>query len=207
MNTYPTLNQSNLQEAIIYLVERDEDLAHIYVQFGPPPLWEREPGFATLILIILEQQVSLASAKAAYQRLLASVDCLTPEAFLSLEASKLRQIGFSRQKGRYGRLLAEAILQGRLNLDGLSKLNDEAAKAELTKITGIGPWTANIYLLMALLRPDVWPKGDIALTTAWQRLKKLDSRPSQDTLAELSLVWQPWRAVAARLLWHYYLNT
>jgi DNA-3-methyladenine glycosylase II len=169
-------------------------------------MWAREPGFPTLIHIILEQQVSLASARAAYDRLLAAASPLTPDRFLELDDAQLKRIGFSRQKTAYGRELAGAILGGRLDLAGLETLDDADVRSELTGIKGIGPWTADIYLLMALRRPDVWPSGDLALASAAQRVKRLAARPTPDELDTLGADWAPWRAVAARLLWHYYLS-
>jgi len=201
-----SLTQETLAHGLHVLCDRDPDLAHIRTKFGPPPMWAREPGFPTLIHIILEQQVSLASARAAYDRLLAAASPLTPARFLELDDATLKMIGFSRQKTRYGRELARAILSGHLDLVGLETLDDAAARSELVKIKGIGPWTADIYLLLALRRPDVWPSGDLALAAAAQRVKRLVSRPAPDELDALGTNWKPWRAVAARILWHYYLS-
>lgn len=188
------------------LAAQDPDLAAVIERVGYPPLWPREPGFPTLLKLILEQQVSLASARAAYDRLGARIGPVTPENLLALDDESLRAVGFSRQKARYGRLLAEAVLSGALNVEGLADLDDETARSELQKITGIGPWTAEVYLLMVLLRPDVWPVGDVALATAAQQVKHLPSRPSQPELYELAERWRPWRAAAARILWHHYLS-
>jgi DNA-3-methyladenine glycosylase II len=159
-----------------------------------------------LLHIILEQQVSLASARAAYRRLNAAVRPLTPRAFLALDDAALKTIGFSRQKTRYGRELALALAEGRLNLRRLARQEDAAARASLTVIKGIGPWTAEIYLLMVLRRPDAWPTGDLALAIAAQRVKRLGGRPGPEELAALGEAWRPWRAVAARILWHDYLS-
>jgi DNA-3-methyladenine glycosylase II len=156
--------------------------------------------------MILEQQVSLASAKAAYDRLVAAISPLTPESFLRLNDAELKAIGFSRQKTQYGRHLAEAINQGDLDLAALAGLKDIEAKTRLMQIKGIGAWTAEVYLLMALRRPDVWPAGDLALAVAVQQLKQLAQRPTTQELIELGQAWQPWRAVAARILWHFYLS-
>ncbi len=201
-----SLTQKTLAHGLHILCNRDPDLAQIRTNFGPPPMWAREPGFPTLIHIILEQQVSLASARAAYERLLAAASPLTPARFLELDDAALKTIGFSRQKTTYGRELARAILDGHLDLAGLESLDDAAVRSELMAIKGIGPWTADIYLLMALRRPDVWPIGDLALANAAQRVKGLVSRPTPDELDGLGAGWRPWRAVAARLLWHYYLS-
>jgi len=185
---------------------RDLQLKRVVSKFGPPPLWQREEGFKTLIYIILEQQVSLASARAAYEKLLKKIGSITPVKFLKLSDAELKLIGFSQQKTSYGRNLAEAIIAKHLNLTKLSSLNDTQAKKQLMSIKGIGPWTADIYLLMALGRTDIWPNGDIALASAVQKLKGVASRPSSEELNRMSLKWKPWRAVAARILWHYYLS-
>jgi DNA-3-methyladenine glycosylase II len=200
------LNKKSLLKAVEYLEVRDRHLKLVVSEFGPPPLWEREEGFKTLICIILEQQVSLASAKAAYDKLLKKIGSITSVNFLKLSDVELKLIGFSRQKTSYGRNLADAIITERLNLTELSDLDDARAKEQLMNIKGIGPWTADIYLLMALGRPDTWPNGDIALASAVQKLKGIASRPSFEELNRMSLKWKPWRAVAARILWHYYLS-
>ncbi len=200
------LNKKSLIKAVEYLEVRDRHLKLVVSKFGPPPLWEREEGFKTLIYIILEQQVSLASAKAAYDKLLKKIGSITSVNFLKLSDVELKLIGFSRQKTSYGRNLADAIITERLNLTELSDLDDAQAKEQLMNIKGIGPWTADIYLLMALGRPDIWPNGDIALASAVQKLKGIASRPSFEELNRMSLKWKPWRAVAARILWHYYLS-
>lgn len=169
-------------------------------------MWKRKPGFPTLVHIILEQQVSLASAKAAFDRLIAEVSPLTPVHFLEQDDAKLKTIGFSRQKTDYCRHLALAISKGQLNLAGLNLNDDSTVRQELIAIKGIGPWTANIYLLMALRRPDIWPVRDLALAVATQKLKNLSSRPTPNELDSIGSNWKPWRAVAARILWHYYLQ-
>ncbi|MBI3957349.1 MAG: DNA-3-methyladenine glycosylase 2 family protein [Chloroflexi bacterium] len=201
------LTNELLMQATDTLAVQDPDLAGVVARFGYPPLWFRQPGFAALLQLILEQQVSQASGQAAYDRLLAVVGAVTPESLLTLDDDSLRAVGFSRQKARYGRLLAQAVQSGSLDVDALAQLDDEGVRTALQKITGIGPWTAEVYLLMALLRPDVWPRGDVALATAAQQVKGLPARPSQAELHELAEQWRPWRAVAARLLWHHYLSS
>ncbi len=200
------LDDAALAQGLAVLSSRDPDLAGVLAAFGPPPIWARPPGFPTLIHIILEQQVSLASARAAYDRLLAAAAPLTPRRFLEFSDEELKAIGFSRQKTAYGRILSAAILAGELDLDGLRRLDDAAVRAALTRIKGIGRWSADIYLLMVLLRPDVWPKGDLALVQAAREVKRLPSTPSADEMETLGDAWRPWRAVAARLLWHHYLS-
>ena len=201
-----SLTEETFRQGLHFLSDRDPDLAQILTKLGPPPMWAREPGFPTLVHIILEQQVSLASARAAYDRLLETPSPLTPVRFLELDDATLKVIGFSRQKTAYGRSLATALVDGHLNLVKLAAMDDTTVRAELIKIKGIGPWTADIYLLMALRRPDIMPSADLALATAAQKVKGLASRPTPDELNTLSHNWKPWRAVAARLLWHYYLN-
>ena len=205
MNRPAPLTEETLPYAVAILANRDPDLARIVDRYGPPPLWAREPGFPTLILLILEQQVSLASARAAFNRLADRLDTVTPAAFLELNDDELRSIGFSRQKTGYGRHLAQAIVAGRCDPDALPLLDDDGVRAELVKLKGIGPWTAEIYLLMVLGRPDAWPVHDLALAVAAQAVKGLDARPTPAELGLLAEPWRPWRAVAARLLWHYYL--
>jgi DNA-3-methyladenine glycosylase II len=201
-----TLTLPRFHQALDFLKGRDPDLRRVLSRLGPPPMWKRAPGFPTLVQIILEQQVSLASARAAFHRLLQTVPVLTPEEFLKLDGPTLKQIGFSRQKARYSRHLAESINRGILNLERLKRMDDEQARAELIKIPGIGRWTADIYLLMALRRPNVWPAGDLALVSAVQQVKGLGKPPSLRDLEDLSRIWEPWKAVAARIFWHQYLN-
>lgn len=180
-------------------------MAKIYSSYGVPPLWDREPGFATLLQIILEQQVSLASAKACFDKLSARIGLVSPDNLLELNDIELRAIGFSRQKAEYARHLSEAILEERIDIDLLVSRPDPEVKAELVKLKGIGEWTSDIYLLMALLRPDVMPKGDIALHSAWHKLSG-EPRPSSDEFIVIAERWKPFRSVAARSLWHFYLS-
>jgi DNA-3-methyladenine glycosylase II len=199
------LDQQFFAEAARKLSEVDADLAAVIKKYGLPPLWTREPGFPTLIYIILEQQVSLASARALYQRLQEAVKPFTPGRFLKLSETEMRQLGFSRQKAHYTRLLAEAIHRKQFALHKLHDLEDALAREQLMALKGIGNWTADIYLLSALRRPDIWPVGDLALATAVQEVKRLRKRPSPERLEKMSAPWRPFRAVAARLFWHAYL--
>ena len=201
-----THNLTTLKSASKKLAKSHPALGRIHVALGTPPLWNRDPGFATLVHMILEQQVSLASARSAFDKLNAACIPLTPEKFLRFSDQELKAVGFSRQKTRYCRTLAQAVIASELDLSGLASKNDESVRETLTAMTGIGIWTANIYLLMVLLRTDVWPRGDIALQTAWQRLNGLETRPTANELEIIAQSWAPQRAVAARLLWHYYLS-
>jgi DNA-3-methyladenine glycosylase II len=200
------LTEEGLRLAAEDLSKRDSDLARVLERLGLPPLWAREPGFPTLVHIILEQQVSLASAKAAFDKLTEAVSPLEPSAFLTLDDPTLKTIGFSGQKGRYCRELAKAVLGGSLDVDSLPSLPDERVRTELVTITGIGHWTADIYLLMALGRPDVWPRGDLALLKGAQAVKGLAKPPTPEEFEKLGELWRPWRSVAARILWNRYLH-
>ncbi|MGZ8754937.1 MAG: DNA-3-methyladenine glycosylase family protein [Acidimicrobiia bacterium] len=204
MTTLTSPNQ--LAEGTAILSARDPDLAATVRRFGPPPMWARKPGFATLLQIILEQQVSLASARAAYDRLRAVIPAVTPENFLTLDDATLRKAGFSRQKAGYGRFLASALVGGSLDLAVIAELPDEQARDTLIGLRGVGPWTADTYLLIALGRPDVWPAGDIALQAAVRDVKGMPTRPSHDEMVEVAEAWRPWRSVAARILWFHYLG-
>jgi DNA-3-methyladenine glycosylase II len=201
-----TLNDERLAGATKSVAMLDEDMARILDKLGSPPLWAREQGFVTLVRIILEQQVSLVSADAMFRRLSGKIEPLTPASVLTAGAPFMRSFGVTRQKAAYFINLAEAIQSGQLELDGLDRQSDESVTEKLTIVKGIGPWTARIYLLMALCRPDVWPVGDIALATAVKNLKGLTKRPTQVELSDIALAWQPYRATAARMLWHYYLS-
>jgi DNA-3-methyladenine glycosylase II len=200
------LTKKSLAEAARYLAARDNDLARLLEIDGVPPLWARKPCFSTLIHIILEQQVSLASAMAMYRRLVDNLVPFTPKRFLEVGSSYLRSLGVTRQKAAYCINVAEAILVDQLDLKAVSRMDDLGAVETLTRIKGIGPWTADIYLLMALRRPDVWPSGDIALTNTVRKVKKLHKHPSASTLSKVAEAWRPFRSVAARMLWHHYLS-
>jgi DNA-3-methyladenine glycosylase II len=204
--TINSINEKNLPAICRELARRDADLDLIFRTHGTPPLWAREPDFATLVHIILEQQVSLASALAAFNKLKEKLGAVTPAGILSLTDAELKAAYFSRQKIVYARELAMAISGGKLDLKALENLPDAEVKHNLKKIKGIGDWTADIYLLMALRRADVMPKGDLALHVAWKKLKKLEHAPNSEEFQQIAERWKPFRAVAARLLWHFYLS-
>jgi DNA-3-methyladenine glycosylase II len=201
------LNDARLRRAVEQLARRSPELREIRDRHGHPPLWQRPAGFPTLLHIILEQQVSIASARAAFDRLGTLVRPLTPGGFLELDESQLRAIGFSRQKIDYSRGLASAIVERRFSLGRIARLEDDPAREQLIAMRGIGRWSADIYLLMALGRPDIWPQGDLALAQAMREVLGLERRPTHDEQLAISAAWKPWRAVAARLLWHHYLST
>ena len=201
------MTEASLVDAVEVLAARDADLRRIVDRFGPPPLWGRPQGYATLVKIILEQQVSLSSAQAAFDRLRLRLDPLTPAGFLRLTDAELLAIGFSRQKARYVRALSTALVEGTLDLAALDGMDDEAVERELLALPGVGPWTVTIYRLMALRRPDAWPASDIALAQSLAEVRGLASRPTPEEMTAIAEAWRPWRAVAARILWHGYLET
>jgi DNA-3-methyladenine glycosylase II len=174
------LNNESLEKAVVYLSKKDKDLRRLFKSDGVPPLWARRPEFVTLLKIILEQQVSLTSAKAVYKRVGNSINPFTPEHIEELGVNYLRNLGVTRQKS--------------------------SVKESLMRIKGIGSWTANIYLLMALRRPDIWPSGDIALEKTVRKLKSLAKNSTPERIEKVAAQWQPYRSVAARMLWHHYLS-
>jgi DNA-3-methyladenine glycosylase II len=200
------LTQKTLALAARELAARDRLLANIHATYGDPPLWQRASGFRTLVHIILEQQVSLSSAKSMLLRLETAVQPFTPERFLEVGDEHLRRLGVTRQKSAYVLHLSDEIVRGELNFRRLARLSNDEALVTLTRIKGIGLWSANIYLLMAMRRADIWPAGDLALAVAIHELKNLKKRPSQEELEAFAEQWRPHRAVAARMLWQYYLG-
>jgi DNA-3-methyladenine glycosylase II len=190
--------------ALDALAERDTDIARMVAEVGYPEPRIREPGFATLLNIIIGQQVSVQSAAAIRARLAEAASPLTPESFRALDDEALRAVGFSRRKVEYGRLLAEDIQEERFDPDGLSLLDDDAASKEIVARKGLGPWSADVYLLFALGREDIWPADDLAVQVAVQRLKGLDERPDRATMDQLAEAWRPYRGAAALLMWHMY---
>ena len=199
-------NQDWFNNGLKILIERDRDLAAIINRYGSPSQWQRKPGFATLIRIILEQQVSLASAKVTFERLCKIVTPLTPDNFLKLDDTELKAIGFSRQKTSYGRELSQAIVKDDLDINALEKADDLTVRKKLTKIKGIGDWTTDMYLMMALERPDIFPSKDLAVAIAVKEIKNLDHKPKSEQLELIAKSWQPYRTIATMILWHYYLN-
>jgi DNA-3-methyladenine glycosylase II len=201
------LTPSSFQRGLAILVARDPDLAGVVDRYGPPPMWRRKPCFATLVHIILEQQVSLASALAVHNRLAAIVAPFSATRFRQIDRARIKDAGLTRQKLAYCYHLADAIAEKQLSLNRLPHLSNADARAALVKVKGIGPWTADIYLLMALRRPDIWPRGDLALKAALRTVKQLPAVPSAETFDAIGDAWRPWRAVAARILWHFYLSS
>lgn len=172
-----------------------------------PPFWTHPSGFPGIVICILGQQVSVESADAAFARLAQAVSSVRPEAFLSLDDHTLKALGFSRQKTSYVRDIAGGILAGETDLGALESLDNDRARSRLVALRGVGPWTAEAYLLFALRRADAWPTGDLALLRAIQELKGLPATPSAKEGDAIAEAWKPWRGVAARMLWYQYLSS
>lgn len=187
------------------LIDDDPVLAGLVATHGRPEPFDRSPTFDTLVLLVLEQQVSLDSARAAFDRLAQAVR-VEPKEILAMSDDHLRRIGFSRQKTRYVRELARWVSDGQLDLDGLAALDDTAVRKALTRVPGIGPWTADVFLMSALGRADVWPTGDRALAVATAEALGLDGPPAPADLQEIGERWRPHRSAAAQVLWHGYLR-
>jgi DNA-3-methyladenine glycosylase II len=200
------LTQKSLALAARELAARDELLAGIHATYGDPPLWRRATGFTTLVHIILEQQVSLKSAKSMLMRLQGAIEPFTPERFVELGDAHLRGLGVTRQKSSYLIDLSTSIVNGDLSFTTLARMSDDEARLALTRIKGIGLWSADVYLLMAMRRADIWPAGDLALAVAMKELLGLAARPAPLELERWAEQWRPHRAVAARMLWQYYLG-
>ncbi len=200
------LDQRLLASAVRRLAKAEPRFAAILAKHGPPPLWPREPGFETLVLLMLEQQVSLAQARSMYARVIAAAGVMTPAAVVALGVRGLRAIGVTRQKAAYLAGLAAQLAGGELDLAAVHAMPDAEAAAALDALYGVGPWTAQCYLLFALRRHDVFPTGDLALLESVRQLWRLRERPTPVALERRAESWRPHRAVAARLLWHHYLS-
>lgn len=170
-------------------------------------MWARRPGFATLIHIVLEQQVSIAAARTLFLRLRQQLGGMSPQAIAGCGVTGLRRFGLTRQKAAYCHGLAIAVEGGQLDLGGIARAPDASGREALLAMHGLGPWSVDVYYLMALRRPDVWPTGDLALAEALRHVKRLPQRPDAARQLAISAAWAPWRSVAARLLWHYYLDS
>lgn len=206
MEIIETFDENNFTLFCNQLAEKDADLKLIIDTHGHPPIFRRKPNFETLIHIILEQQVSLASAKAALKKLKEKIGSVTPQKIISLTDAELRACYFSRKKIVYAKHLAEAILNKQLKLKTLAAAPDETVRAELKKIKGIGDWTTDVYLMMALQRTNLFPIGDIALVNSMEEVKRLVKHTPKDELLLIAEQWKPYRTIAAHLLWHAYIK-
>lgn len=187
------------------LASTDPDLKGILSQYGYPPFWSRPASFETLVHIILEQQVSLASALAALNKLKLAVDIISPQNILPLTNETLKACYFSRQKISYVKHLATEIISGNLTLSAFEAISNQEVIKELTKIKGIGTWSATVYLMMVLHRSDLFPMSDIALISSVRETKDLSKDISKEAIEKLSEQWKPYRTIAAFILWHGYL--
>jgi DNA-3-methyladenine glycosylase II len=193
-----------LRSAMDALAAVDDDVARAYAACGLPPARRRPPGFAGLVHIIAAQQVSAHAARAIVAKLEQAAASLSPETAHALGEDGLRRAGLSRPKARYVLGIADDVLAGRLDFDAIDAMDDEQAIAHLIQAKGVGRWSAEIYLLFALGRPDVWPAADLAVQEALKRLKRLKKRPDEARTRKLAKRWSPYRSAAARFLWHYY---
>lgn len=200
-------HEKNFRNLCRALGKKDKELAGIISQYGYPPVWTRPAHFSSLIHIILEQQVSLASAKAAYDKLYNHIGTITPQKLLKLSDAELRACYFSRQKTVYARELAQAIVRKDLQLKKLEALTDDDVRSTLKKIKGIGDWTVDIYLLFVLQRTDIFPTGDLAMMNALKQVKALPKETSKEAIIEIAEQWRPYRSIATYLLWHHYIKT
>ncbi len=189
-----------------YLANIDKDLGKVIERYGHPPMWIRENSFATLVLTILEQQVSLASAYAANKRLLDKIKIVTPQNLLQLSDEDLRQCSFTRQKTVYVRGLATALFEEKINLKELEFETEEKIRSILKQLKGIGDWTVDIYLIHALKRMDIFPLGDLALVNALKDIKSISSFTTKEDLEEIATPWKPYRSIATMILWHHYIQ-
>lgn len=194
----------DLQEGIAHLTRSCGHLARVHEFAGDPPLRRRPAGFKGLSRVIVGQQLSVASAKAIWGRLEKQAHPFTTASFLKLSDRELRRIGLSAAKIVTLRGLAAAIDDGSLDLNGLGNASEEEIHGKLTAFKGVGPWTADIYILFCLARADAWSPGDLALKVAVKDALALEARPDQARMIEIAEFWRPWRAVAARMLWSYY---
>lgn len=200
-------HQQNFRQLCDALSERDEVFTTIIEKHSYPPMWTRPASFATLIHIILEQQVSLASALAAFNKLKEKIGAITPEKLLQLSDEEMKACYFSRQKMVYARHLAETIISKKIQFKKLSVSSDEAVRVALKQVKGIGDWTADVFLMFALQRADVFPIGDLAMVNALKEVKQLPKHTAKEELLLMAEPWRPYRSIAAMLLWHHYIKT
>lgn len=201
-----TYNKTNFNSICKKLSEIDGDLAAIINQYGFPPMWSRPATFQTLVLTILEQQVSLASAYAAFKKLKEKVGYVTPQKILALTDEEMRACYFTRQKMGYARGLAIAIQKKQLVLSRLTNKTDDEIRTELKKLKGIGDWTVDVYLMHALQRSDLFPLGDIALVNSMRENKNLGKDFPKEKMLHIAEPWKPYRTVATMILWHAYIK-
>ena len=205
-STIRTFNKDSFLEICKRLARKDAELAAIIAEHGFPPMWTRPATFQTLILTILEQQVSLASAYAAFKKLKEKIGFVTPTKILGMTDAEMRACYFTRQKIVYARELARAIQKRKIYLKQLGLLPDEEVRTILIQLKGIGHWTIDVYLMHALQRTDLFPLGDIALVNSLKEVKQLPKEISKEKMLEIAEPWRPHRTIAAMILWHAYIK-
>ncbi len=205
MQAFAEFTNKNFITICDELADKDLALQSIIMQYGYPPFWKRAAGFETLIHIILEQQVSLASALAALNKLKEKIIDVTPQNLLALSDEELKACYFSRQKIIYAKHLAEELINERLTLQELQTMDNDAVRATLTKLKGIGNWSVDVYLMMVLNRCNVFPLGDIALLTSVKEIMGLPKETSRETIGLIAAKWKPYQTIAAYILWHGYI--
>src|SRR6187551_2669646 len=203
---HQTFDSANFKKICNKLCRIDKDLHAIIREYGHPPMWTRPATFQTLILFILEQQVSLASAYAAFKKLKERIGYVTPSKILSLTDEELRSCYFSRQKIVYARELAKAVQSKQLSLKKFSNAHEDEIRIELKKVKGIGDWTVDVYLMHALQRSDLFPLGDIALVNSLKETKQLHPHTTKEKMIKIAEPWRPYRTVASMILWHSYIQ-
>ena len=203
---HSTFDASNFAALVNKLSRKDRELNAVIKKHGHPPMWTRPATFQTLILTILEQQVSLASAYAAFKKLRHKIGFVTPSKILSLTDTELRACYFSRQKIIYARELATAIQKKQLKLNHLNDKHEDEVRHELKKIKGIGDWTVDVYLMHAMQRTDLFPLGDIALVNSLKEVKQLHPHISKEEMLSIAEPWRPYRTIASMILWHAYIQ-
>lgn len=203
---HQTFSKDNFNSICNLLAKKDETLKAIINEYGLPPMWTRPAIFQSLILTILEQQVSLASAYSAFKKLKEKIGFVTPKKLLSLSDEELRACYFSRQKIIYARALASAIVNKKISLKKLSLLSDDEIRTTLKQIKGIGDWTVDVYLMHALQRSDLFPLGDIALVNSLKHVKQLHADTTREEMLAIAESWRPYRTVASMILWHAYIQ-
>jgi len=206
MQTIAVFHKDNFEQLCDQLAAKEPVFKNILTQYGYPPLWNRRSSFETLVHIILEQQVSLASAKAALNKLKGKIGAVTPLKLLALTDEELKACYFSRQKIVYTRCLAKAITDKSLSLKKMAGMDNDEIRTTLTRIKGIGNWTVDVFLMMVLNRTDLFPLGDIALVNSLKHCSQLPPHTTREELARIAAAWQPYRTIAAYLLWHAYIK-
>lgn len=201
-----TFDKSNFHSLCDQLVKKDKDFNKVFHEYGYPPFWSRPGDFSTLVRIILEQQVSLASAKAAFDRLREKIGVITPAKVLALADAELKACYFSRQKTRYAKCLAEALQRREISLKKLAGCSEEEIRKTLKQVKGIGDWTVDVYLLFALKRADVFPVGDLAMVNALKEIKGLPPAASREAIIGIAESWRPHRSIATMFCWHHYIQ-